>query len=159
MRALLSNSLNRISSKDSSLVRNVTQPLTPFIQRWRTLTSHLIVLKVIRHGHEIPFLTSPPPFNGVMNSIPADPAEMLVLRQELDDMLAKGAVTRVHNYQAQEGYYSRYFLVPKSDGGTRPILNLKPFNKFVRKYKSRLIGARALLSVVRRGDWFMSIDL
>ena len=84
---------------------------------------------------------------------------MPVLRQELDDMLAKGAVTRVHDYQAQEGYYSRYFLVPKSDGGTRPILNLKPFNKFVRKYKSKLIGTRTLLSMVRRRDWFTSIDL
>ena len=88
-----------------------------------------------------------------------DPAEMQALRQELDDMLAKGAVMRVPTYLAQEGYYSRYFLVPKRDGGKRPILNLKPFNKFVRKYKSRLIGTRTLLSMVRRGDWFTSMDL
>ena len=41
-----------------------------------------------------------------MNSIPMDPAEMQALRQELDDMLAKGAVMRVPTYLAQEGYYS-----------------------------------------------------
>ena len=103
VRALLSKSLNRISSKVSSLVQSVTRPLTPFIQLWRTHTSHPIVLNVIRHGHEIPFLTGPPTFNGVMNSITADPAEMLVLRQELDDMLAKGAVARFPDYLAQEG--------------------------------------------------------
>ena len=57
VRALLSKSLNRISSKVSSLVQSDTRPLTPFIQRWRTHTLHPIVLNLIRHGHEIPFLT------------------------------------------------------------------------------------------------------
>ena len=55
----------------------------------------------------------PPPFNGVLNSIPTDPAETQVLRQELEEMVAKGALTRVPDYLAHEGYYSRYFLVPK----------------------------------------------
>ena len=140
--------------------QNVTRPLTPFIQRWDALTSHPMVLQVIRHGHEIPFrLEGPPPFNGVLNSIPRDQNERLVLRQELEEMVAKGAVTRVPDSMKHEGYYSRYFLVPKRDGGKRPILNLKPFNKFVRKYKFRLIGTRSLLAMVRRGDWFTSIDL
>ena len=101
----------------------------------------------------------PPPFNGVLNSIPTDPAETQVLRQELEDMVAKGAVERVPDYLAHEGYYSCYFLVPKRDGERRPILNLKPFNKFVRKYKFRLIGTKSLLSRVKRGDFPSCIDL
>ena len=141
-------------------VQGVAQPLTPLLDRWVALTSHPMVLRVIRHGHEIPFKAmGPPPFNGVLNSIPTDPAETQILRRELEEMVAKGAVTRVPDYLAHEGYYSRYFLVPKRDGGSRPILNLKPFNEFVRKYRFRLIGTKSLLSMVRRGDFFTSIDL
>ena len=90
--------------------QGATRPLTPFLQRWVGITSNAVVLNVIREGHEIPFEKDPPPFNGVLNSSPKDPEEALVLRQELDDMLAKEAVTRLPDYLAREGYYSRYFL-------------------------------------------------
>ena len=99
-------------------VQGVAQPLTPLLDHWVALTSHPMVLRVIRHGHEIPFKAmGPPPFNGVLNSIPTDPAETQILRRELEEMVAKGAVTRVPDYLAHKGYYSRYFLVPKRDGG------------------------------------------
>ena len=102
----------------NSREQGITKPLTPLIDRWVALTSHPMTLRVIRYGHEIPFnVMGPPPFNGVLNSIPTDPAETQVLRQELEEMVAKGAVTRVPDYLAHEGYNSRYFLVPKGDGG------------------------------------------
>ena len=74
-------------------------------------------------------------------------------------MLSKGVVTRIADHLKHKGFYSHYFLVPKRDGGSRPILNLKPFNKYVRKYKFRLIKTGTLLSMVRRSDFMTSIDL
>ena len=74
--------------------QGVAKPLTPLIDRWDALTSHPMTLRVIRYGHEIPFkVMGPPPFNGVLNSIPTDPAEMQVLRQELEEMVAREGIS------------------------------------------------------------------
>ena len=108
------------------LKQEVTQTLSRCITRWEAITSSREVLNVIREGHEIPFETTPPPFSGILDSVPPDPQGALVLRRELEEMLSKGAVTRVTGPEKHDGYYSHYFLVPKRDGGSRPILNLKP---------------------------------
>ena len=101
-------------------VQGMMRPLTPLVDRWDALTAHPLAQGVVRHGHEIPFKSmGPPPFNGILNSSPSNPAELQVLRQELQDMVAKGAVERVPDYLAREGYYSHYFLVLKRDGGQR----------------------------------------
>ena len=65
----------------------------------------------------------------------------------------------VPQHLAHEGYYSQYFLVRKKDEGYRPILNLKPFNKYVEKVKFRMLRTPILLSVVRKNDWMVSVDL
>ena len=74
------------------------------------------------------------------------------MKQESKDMLSRGAVTKVTDPEKLGGYHSHYFLVPKGTGGSRPILKLEPFNKFVRKYKFTLIKTASLLSIVRRSD-------
>ena len=43
-------------------------------------------------------------------------------------LLRNGVVTPVPPDQERTGFYSTYFLVPKQDGGHRPIVNLKFFN-------------------------------
>ena len=41
----------------------------------------------------------------------------------------------------------------------RPILDLRVLNKYLRKYKFRMLTHTALMRFVRPGDWFTSIDL
>ena len=61
---------------------------------------------------------------------------------------------------SQSGFYSRYFLVPKRGGsGIRPILDLRALNRYLRKYKFRMLTYASLLRLVRKEDWFTSIDL
>jgi hypothetical protein len=43
-------------------------------------------------------------------------------------LLGKGAIELVPPGQEGQGFYSTFFIVPKKDGGLRPILNLKPLN-------------------------------
>ncbi len=51
--------------------------------------------------------------------------------------------------ETQRGYYSRYFLIPKKDGGLLPILDLCALNRHLRKYKFRMLTV----------DWFPTVDL
>ena len=57
------------------------------------------------------------------------------------------------------GFYTRYFLVSKKSGEKRPILDLRVLNRFVAARKFRMLTIRALLRIVREGDWFTSLDL
>lgn len=78
----------------------------------------------------------------------------------MSSLLNKRAIRVVPPEQSHSGFYSRYFLVPKK--GTqalRPILDLRVLNKYLRKYKFRMLTHATLLKLVRQGDWFTSIDL
>ena len=46
-------------------------------------------------------------------------------------MLAKGAIQLVKD-KDNPGFYSRLFLVPKKGGQYRPVINLKPLNRWIR---------------------------
>ncbi|KAM3877835.1 uncharacterized protein col7a1 [Diretmus argenteus] len=81
------------------------------------------------------------------------------LMSEVATLLQKGAVTPVPGGEAHQGFYSTYFLVPKKDGGLRPILNLKGFNDCLKRLPFRMLRLSCLLSSIRRGDWFTTVDL
>ena len=65
-----------------------------------------------------------------------------VLRQEAADLLTKESIAPVTPVKGQ--FVSSYFAVAKahSPGKFRPILNLKKFNKSVKKYKFHMEGLR-----------------
>ncbi len=62
-----------------------------------------------------------------------------VLRTEVMSLLAKGALEAVSPAQSESGFYSRYFLLLKNDGGLRPILNLRHLNSALMKRLFRMI--------------------
>jgi hypothetical protein len=75
------------------------------------------------------------------------------------DLLAKDAIEIVPPSEALEGYYSTFFLVPKKDGGQRPILNLKPLNLLMKKQPFKMVTLRSVIKAVQPGDWLYSLDL
>ncbi|CAM4454824.1 unnamed protein product [Leuciscus chuanchicus] len=82
-----------------------------------------------------------------------------LLRAEVAKLLSKGAIEPLSQVQSEGGLYSRYFLVPKKDGGLRPILDLRQLNRVLVKRQFRMLTTRKILAQIRRGDWFVSIDL
>ncbi|KAL0176639.1 hypothetical protein M9458_028969, partial [Cirrhinus mrigala] len=82
-----------------------------------------------------------------------------VLRSEVLILLEKGAIEVVHPAQSESGFYSHYFLVPKKDGGLRPILDLRHLNRALMKRPFKMLTLKQILSHVRPGDWFLSLDL
>ncbi len=62
-------------------------------------------------------------FNGY--SHPDGPEQALVMEQEVETLLRKEAIKVVPPHDTESEFYSHYFIVPKKDGGLRPILNLR----------------------------------
>ncbi len=60
---------------------------------------------------------------------------------------------------SESGFYSRYFLVPKKDGGLRPILDLRRLNHALMRRPFRMITLKQILSQICTEDWFCSLDL
>ena len=110
------------------------------------------VYNVVTTGYKMPFKSVP---NQRVISGPAHD----VLVREAADLIAKGAVSKVTPEEGQ--YISQYFAVPKlrSPGKYRPILNLKIFNKYVKKYKFRMEGLSLVRDWIRKDMWCIGLDL
>ncbi|MGL5566210.1 MAG: reverse transcriptase domain-containing protein [Plesiomonas sp.] len=82
-----------------------------------------------------------------------------VLREEIRTLLGKEAIQVVPRERMEEGFYNRYFLLPKKSGGLRPILDLRQLNKHLRCYRFKMLTVRHLLSSLHPREWFTSVDL
>ncbi len=72
-----------------------------------------------KQGYSLQFARRPPRFSGVVStSVQGENAR--VLRSEVMTLLEKGAIEMVPPALSESGFYSRYFLIPKKDGGLRP---------------------------------------
>lgn len=137
----------------------VSGPLAVKIQNWRACAVHPWILSTISRGYRLQFAVKPPPFNGVLPSVAKGDAAR-VLKDEITSLLHKQAIRAVPDSESQQGFYSRYFLVPKKGASAlRPILDLRVLNKHLRKFTFRMLTHRLLCRSVRRGDWFTTIDL
>ena len=72
-------------------------------------------------------------------------------------MMAKGVLEIVSD--PDPGFYSRLFLVEKSSGSWRPVIDLSPLNEFVRQTPFRMETPNSVLLAVRKDDFLASIDL
>ncbi|XP_075948231.1 uncharacterized protein LOC142950206 [Anarhichas minor] len=139
--------------------QGVCSPLAVRADQWRACAVHPWVLSTISRGYRLQFGTKPPRFNGVLVSV-AEGDSAHVLEDEVASLLNKRAIRAVPNEEAQRGFYSRYFLIPKKGGSSlRPILDLRVLNKHLRKYTFRMLTHRGLCRSIRPGDWFVTIDL
>ncbi len=82
-----------------------------------------------------------------------------MLQQELSSFLQKGAIEEIPQSDIERGFFSRYFLVPKRNGGLRPILDLRPLNLSLYKGKFKMLTMKTIMSQIQGGDWFVTIDL
>ncbi len=124
--------------------------LLPNVSRW--------VLQTVEKGYRIQFSAPPPPFKGLFLTC-VSPEQALVLEQIVSSLLRKEAIEVVPPLDRESGFYSRYFAVPKKDGGLRPILDLQLLNRSVRCLKFRMLTVKQVVSQIRSEDWFVTIDL
>ncbi len=135
-------------------------PLSHFIHEWEHLPRvSLWVLRTIRSGYTLQFGRNPPRFDGVQLTVENSTSKASVLQQELSSLLQKGAIEEIPQLDIERGFFSRYFLVPKRDGGLRPILDLRRMNFSLYKVKFKMLTMKTIMSQIQGGDWFVTIDL
>ncbi|XDV25826.1 hypothetical protein PO909_029676 [Leuciscus waleckii] len=135
------------------------QPLAIHADAWARLPGvSKWVLDIIKRGYSLQFRWLPRRYaTRVETMVKTEVAHLL--RAEILKLLSKGAIEPLSLAQSKGGLYSRYFLVPKKDGGLRPILDLRQLNRVLAKRQFRMLTTRKILAQIRRGDWFVSIDL
>ena len=128
------------------------------IQNWKKICSNNWVLDVVSSGYKIPFKYVPVQHFLPRNPEVSGPAHDILV-QEAADLLLKEAIAPVNPIAGQ--FVSSYFAVPKprSPGKFRPILNLKKFNKSIKKYKFRMEGLRQVRDWIQKDAWFCNMDL
>ncbi len=148
----------RLSSTSLSIIVNKDAKGSP--SRWRVpllpgLLDTPSQVGLPLHDILLQFGRNSPRFDGVHLTVVNSASKASVLQQELSSLLQKGAIEEVPQLDVERGFFSRYFLVPKMDGGLRPILDLRRLNFG----KFKMLTIKTIMSQVQEGDWFVTIDL
>ena len=133
--------------------------LQHFIQFWeKTLLAPPHIVNIL-HGYQIPLNGHPPlSIPNINKRTPMSLEKQMVIDTEVAALLAKGAIREVKTLSPS--YVSNIFLVPKKDGGMRPIINLKPLNRqFISAPHFRMDTVKDVSNLLRPGDFCASIDL
>ncbi|KAL0195429.1 hypothetical protein M9458_009001, partial [Cirrhinus mrigala] len=134
-------------------------PLVDYLAAWKLLANvSAWVLRTVERGYRIQFGAPPPPFNRVFTTV-VSPGQGLVMEQEVETLLRKEAIEVVPPQDRESGFYSRYFIVLKKDGGLHPILDLRLLNRSVMRLKFKMLTVNQVVSQIRSENWFVTIDL
>ena len=109
-------------------------------------------------GYHLPF-SSPPPLSLAPIPLPRySPTSIkgLALCGEVSALLAEGVIELA---PPSPGFYGRLFVVWKTLGSWRPVIDLSRLNEFVLQTHFKMESSQSVLSSIQRTDWMVSIDL
>ena len=145
--------------RESAAAVKVGGCLSVHWRRWQAVGADSWTVSVLRDGYRLPF-ESPPPLTRTPILFPAyrpGSPQSLALRQEIEKMLAKGALEIIPD--PGPGFYSRLFLVEKATGGWRPVIDLSTLNTFIRQTPFKMETVASVLNAVQENDLLASLDL
>jgi len=126
-----------------------------FVNNWDRISQDPWVRETVT-GHRLELAAMPTqgriPGRGGM-----EPAKVHVLSKEVEDLVTKGAITPCG--EDRDGFVSQLFLVPKSDGSWRPVINLKGLNQFILTQHFKMESVRTVKAIIQKGDWLLKLDL
>ena len=116
------------------------------------------MVEILREGYRIPFLR-PPPLSAEPIPMPSYAPTSIkgaALEEVTLALIAKGAVELAP--LPSPVFYSRLFVVWKTSGSWRPVIDLSLLSHFVDVSHFRMETIQSVLLSVRQGDWRASID-
>ena len=124
---------------------------------WSEIGADPWVMRIVQWGYKIPFVTLPPlRFQGQETTYPLGSFKWSSLNQSVQELRNKGAIEPA---PLTLGFYSRLFLVRKSTGEWRPIIDLSSLNVFVHCPSFTMEMPRSILRALQQGQWLTSLDL
>ena len=149
--------VNQIAAKTALMNVPLAGHLRYFQNNWEVITKDSWVLRTVS-GYKIAFIQQPwqrqPPRKLTFAQAAEDS-----LRKEIINMESKHAISEITPDGTDQGFYSQLFLVPKKDGGQRPVINLKKLNSFTRTEHFKMEGIHILKDLLKPGDWMAKVDL
>ncbi|KAK0403956.1 hypothetical protein QR680_017214 [Steinernema hermaphroditum] len=127
--------------------------LADFRQNWQLIGSDEWTLNVLL-GFTIPFAQMPP-MQRHPPSTTGCPNPMLAA--EIEDLKQKGAIRKIARSEVR--WLSIVFAIPKKDGSARPVVNLKPLNKYLESRHFKMESISSLRSLLTQGDFMIKIDM
>ena len=128
-----------------------------FIGAWSKITQDPWVLQVVR-GYQLDFSSHPPLHRPRYTQPALARNQKQAMEAEIQSLLEKQAIVRL-TPPLSPGFYSSVFVVPKKDGGWRPISNLRELNRYVISPHFKMENISNLKDVILPGDWMCKIDL
>lgn len=129
--------------------------LCDFKHEWKKLDPNSTVLPFVE-GYKIPF-------RGIVRQIKPpkeqqfSKAEETKISQLIAELLTKGAIKQCHPVEDQ--FVSSIFTVPKSDGSSRLIFNLKDLNKFLDPVHFKMEDGRTVAKLLFKDCYMATIDI
>ena len=126
-----------------------------YFDSWTKITSNDIVLDIV-NGFKLEFTRQPnvPTF---LKNKAFSPAESVQINSEVSRLLQIGAIRLLDRSEAS--FVSPIFVVPKPDGKSRLILNLKRLNMFIEAPHFKLEDFRSVCNILNEGDYMCKVDL
>lgn len=126
-----------------------------YLDVWKSYTNDSYILSAIE-GYKLEFDLAPVQIR-VPNEIPFNQEEQYIVSEEVKNLLSKGAIMPSEYEPGQ--FISTIFIVPKSNGKFRPVINLKYLNEFVHYEHFKQETFSVVLDLVQENDFFTSLDL
>ena len=130
--------------------------LRHFKDNWFLITEDHWILSVVS-GYSPSFISRPLLHRHPKPQIGLAQQERELVTKEIHTLLEKGAILRAK--PTDPGYYSNLFIVPKKDGGSRPVINLKALNSHLSIPHFKMEGTQNLKDILTKADYMVKLDL
>jgi hypothetical protein len=127
-----------------------------FLGNWRLLTQDPGVLDMVS-GYKLDFLSIPKPWTASSCEPCLTLDQSQIIDTEVKSLLAKSAI-RVMPVDSNQ-FVCRIFVVPKQPEGWRPVLNLKPLNKFLVYQHFKMENWYQIRNLIKPESYLARIDL
>ena len=129
--------------------------LCNFIDLWEKFTNDSVILECIK-GYKIPFVE--PAIQKIQpRALKLSDPEGSEILTAINQLISKGAVSECQPSKNQ--FVSSYFLIDKSNGQKRFILNLKKLNCFMEPPHFKLEDQKTVMRLLTKNSYMASIDL
>lgn len=127
-----------------------------FLQQWQSITNDAFILKTVT-GYIIPFSEVPHqnPMDCPRRSFGSN--DLSEVKNEINHLLDIKAIRRCKETSGQ--FVSDIFLIPKSDGSKRFILNLKKLNKYIYTEHFKMEDVRTATKLMCKDCYMINIDI